>query len=50
MNTRYYLAVYIGASSGRHILAHMENGRMELEELYRFQNAFVEKNGKKYGT
>ena len=34
----YYLAVDIGASSGRHILAELKNGRMELEEVYRFQN------------
>ena len=27
----YYLAVDIGASSGRHMLAHMEDGRMVLE-------------------
>ena len=31
----YYLAVDIGASSGRHILGHMENGKMVLEEIYR---------------
>ncbi|MBQ8284002.1 MAG: rhamnulokinase [Clostridia bacterium] len=35
---RYYLAIDIGASSGRHILAHMENGKMITEEIYRFQN------------
>ena len=34
----YYLAVDIGASSGRHILGSMENGRMVLEEIYRFEN------------
>ena len=34
----YYLAVDIGASSGRHILGHMENGKMVLEEIYRFEN------------
>ncbi len=34
----YYLAVDIGASSGRHILGRMVNGRMELEEVYRFSN------------
>ncbi|MBQ7314905.1 MAG: rhamnulokinase [Clostridia bacterium] len=34
----YYLAVDIGASSGRHIVAHMENGRMITEEIYRFEN------------
>ena len=35
---RYYLAVDIGASSGRHIVAHIENGKMITEEIYRFQN------------
>lgn len=35
---RYYLAVDIGASSGRHIVAHLENGKMVTEEIYRFQN------------
>ncbi len=34
----YYLAVDIGASSGRHILAHLENGKMVTEEIYRFAN------------
>ncbi len=35
---RYYLAIDIGASSGRHILAHLEDGKMITEEIYRFQN------------
>lgn len=35
---RYYLAVDIGASSGRHILAHVENEKLILEEIYRFEN------------
>lgn len=35
---KYYLAVDIGASSGRHILGRIENGKMELEEIYRFEN------------
>ena len=35
---RYYLAIDIGASSGRHILGHMEDGKMVLEEIYRFPN------------
>jgi len=42
---KYYLAVDIGASSGRHMLAHMNNGRMELEEVYRFPNGMVNKDG-----
>ena len=41
----YYLAVDIGASSGRHILGHMENGKMILEEIYRFENGMVKKDG-----
>ena len=36
MNTKYYLAVDIGASSGRHMLSHLENGKIVLEEIYRF--------------
>lgn len=44
METRYYLAIDIGASSGRHILGHIENGRLILEEIYRFENGF-EKQG-----
>lgn len=40
----YYLAVDIGASSGRLILSHLENGQMYLEEIHRFPNGFVKKN------
>lgn len=47
---KYYLAVDIGASSGRHILAHMENGLMQLEEIYRFDNGMVEKTAINAGT
>lgn len=42
---KYYLAVDIGASSGRHILGHLENGKMVLEEIHRFPNGNVEKDG-----
>lgn len=34
----YYLAIDIGASSGRHILGSVENGKIQLEEIYRFEN------------
>ena len=44
---RYYLAIDIGASSGRHILGHMENGKMILEEIYRFPNGMKKINGEK---
>ena len=41
----YYLAVDIGASSGRHILGHVEDGKIVLEEVYRFENGMEKKDG-----
>jgi len=35
----YYLAIDLGASGGRHILGHVEEGRLVLRELHRFSNA-----------
>ena len=43
---RTYLSVDIGASSGRHILGWIEAGRLRLEEIYRFENKLVRKNGR----
>jgi rhamnulokinase len=34
----YYLAIDMGASGGRHILGHVEQGKIILEEMYRFAN------------
>lgn len=42
----HYLAVDIGASSGRHILGCYENGKLTLKEIYRFSNG-AEKRGDK---
>lgn len=42
---RYYLAIDIGASSGRHMLAGIQDGKMQLEEVYRFPNGMDNKNG-----
>ena len=42
---KYYLAIDIGASSGRHILSYVERGKMHVEEIYRFANGPVEKIG-----
>jgi len=39
------LAIDIGASSGRHILGHVEDGRLILEEVHRFDNKQVHQNG-----
>ena len=40
-----YLAVDIGASSGRHIVGWIENGELCTEEIYRFPNEMTEVNG-----
>ena len=40
-----YLAIDIGASSGRHILGRVEDGRITLEEVYRFVNSQVRRDG-----
>ena len=42
---KYYLAVDIGASSGRHIVGWTENGETRTREVYRFPNGVTEKNG-----
>lgn len=42
---KYYLAIDIGASSGRHMLACMKDGKMHLEEVYRFSNGMDDRNG-----
>ncbi len=44
--SRYFLAVDIGASSGRHILGHLDNGKLKIEEIYRFENGMVNKGGR----
>ncbi len=41
----YHLAIDIGASSGRHILGSVQDGRLILEEVYRFENSPVKKDG-----
>ncbi len=42
---KYYLAIDIGASSGRHILGYIKNGNLQTEEIYRFDNKQLHKNG-----
>ena len=41
----YYLAIDIGASSGRHILGCIQNNNLHLEEIYRFDNHIEKENG-----
>lgn len=47
---RYFLAVDIGASSGRHILGSIQKGKLHLEEIHRFANGMQkeEKSGGLY--
>ena len=40
----YYLAIDIGASSGRHILGYIDNGRLKLKEIHRFENYITNQN------
>ena len=42
---KYYLAIDIGASSGRHIVGWQEGGELRTEEVYRFQNGVTESEG-----
>ena len=42
---KYYLAVDIGASSGRHILGSLKDGKLNLEEIYRFPNGMKDVDG-----
>lgn len=42
---KYYIAVDIGASSGRLIAGWLDGGKMKTEEMHRFDNGAVSKNG-----
>ncbi|MBR6533142.1 MAG: rhamnulokinase [Clostridia bacterium] len=42
---QYFLAIDIGASSGRHILGWLENGIIKQQEVYRFENYILNQNG-----
>lgn len=40
-----YLAIDIGASSGRHIVGWLNDGEIKTEEVYRFKNGVQSRNG-----
>ena len=42
---KHYLAIDIGASSGRHIVGWREDGKIKTDEVYRFPNGVKEENG-----
>lgn len=39
---KYYLAIDLGATSGRHIVGHLEKGEYKLDEIYRFKTGMDE--------
>lgn len=43
---KYYLAIDIGASSGRHIVGWLDGGKLHTEEVYRFANGAEERDGR----
>lgn len=42
---KYYLAIDIGASSGRHIVGWLEDSIIQTKEIYRFPNGVTEQDG-----
>lgn len=44
-NIRYHMAIDVGASSGRLVLGHKDDGKIVLEEMYRFDNTQVDHDG-----
>ena len=42
---KYCLAIDMGASSGRHILGYLEDGKLKFEEIYRFENGIIQIDG-----
>ena len=48
MSTKHYFAMDYGASSGRGILGHFDGTRIELEEVGRFDNYYINVNGLYY--
>jgi rhamnulokinase len=48
MTEKSYLAIDIGASSGRHVVGRFDGRRLRLEEVYRFENCGIEADGRLY--
>ena len=42
---KYYLAIDIGASSGRHIVGWLEDNEIKTDEVFRFPNGTKLQNG-----
>ena len=48
MAEKAYLAIDIGASSGRHLIGRFDGRKLRLEEVHRFENGPVEMGGRLY--
>ena len=46
MADKAFLAIDMGASSGRHVMGLFDGHNLRLEEIYRFENGAVEGGGK----
>lgn len=50
MQGKHFLAFDLGASSGRAILGTLQNEKLELTEIHRFENQMQQINGHFFGT
>ncbi len=48
MADKAYLAIDIGASSGRHLIGRFDGQKLRLEEVHRFENGPVDLGGRMY--
>src|SRR5690349_16883193 len=45
MNSSHYIAIDLGAESGRVMLASLDNGRVHIDEIHRFTNGPIKLRG-----
>ncbi len=48
MAAKAYLAIDMGASSGRHLIGHFDGEKLRLQEIHRFENGPVDLGGRMY--
>ena len=41
---KYYLAIDLGATSGRHVIGYLDKGEIKLEEIHRFKTEMDDSN------
>ena len=48
LSNKYFLAIDMGATSGRAIVGNINNKKIELKEINRFSNPIININGRSY--